>query len=144
MKFHQSLLPSSHVKCVFDFTLRTLPATQLSSEQLTQVFYLALDTMNPVNQLVHLKILNITRLTPDLTCKHTDGTWCPNRTRCVEVGHGIMCICNSPLSFNGETCAQGQATVRQFKFNQAPANNDFELRYSQLAEQKYKRLLRGI
>ncbi|KAA3678792.1 uncharacterized protein DEA37_0012190, partial [Paragonimus westermani] len=60
MKFYQSLLPSSHVKCVFDFTLRTLPATQLSSEQLTQVFYLAMDTMNPVNQLVHLKILNIT------------------------------------------------------------------------------------
>ncbi|KAF5401278.1 hypothetical protein PHET_05330, partial [Paragonimus heterotremus] len=106
MKFEQSLPPSSHVKCVFDFTLRTLPATQLSSEQLTQVFYLAMDIMNPVKRLVHLEKLNITRLTPDLTCKHAGGTWCPHGARCVQVGHGIMCICNSPLSFNGETCAR--------------------------------------
>ncbi|KAF7258998.1 hypothetical protein EG68_03932 [Paragonimus skrjabini miyazakii] len=111
MNCQQSPPPSSHVKCVFNFTLRTLPATQLSSEQLTQVFYLAMDTMNPVKRLVYLEKLNITRLTPDLTCKHAGGTWCPNGARCVQVGHGIMCICNSPLSFNGETCALNSIAI---------------------------------
>ncbi|KAF6772883.1 hypothetical protein AHF37_07773 [Paragonimus kellicotti] len=111
MKFQQSLPPNSHVNCVFDFTLRTLPATQLSSEQLTQVFYLAMDTMNPMKRLVNLEKLNITRLTPDITCKHAGGTWCPSGARCVEAGHGIMCICNSPLSFNGESCTLNSIAI---------------------------------